>query len=209
MTVKHIEDVAKELDLATSTIRKWEKDFLLSFKRNSKNNRVFTEPDVLVLQSIKALKDEGSGTTTIIKKLNLHKGNIEVDSFETITNKGSFYSDTNNQQTSNIDMDKTDISLALNELSDKMNGVIELSEKYSRACYEVGSLRAELKSEADKTLLISDSLNKDVKALSNQLEKLNMELEQLRQENNLLKDSNQKLTLELSQKNKPFWKRFK
>lgn len=194
MDVKSIDDVAQEIDIAPTTIRKWDKDFNLNLKRNSKNNRIFTEDDILLIKRIKLLKNEGSGLNTITKKLNLHVADMLPLQDKTIDNKPLETEPEINTHATDIELYVNDMSVKFDKLSDRLEGILELSEKYSRACYEVGSLKAQLEGEQkEKVLLLKqaenkiESCSKDVNNLNKELTKKELDLEDLRKQNELLK----------------------
>ena len=192
MEFKSIEDVATEVDIAPTTIRKWDKDFNLNLKRNSKNNRVFYTDDILLLKTIKYLKNKGCGLNTITKKLNLNVDSMSSIKENTLDNKG-FYNDLESDKHVTDIRVVDDISLKIDKLADRLEGVLELSEKYSRACYEVGSLKSQLEGEQkEKVLLLkqsdekTESYAKDINNLNKELTKRELELEAIKQQNELL-----------------------
>jgi len=206
MTVQNIDNVSKKLDIATSTIRKWERDFTLSIKRNSKNNRVFHTDDILLLQNIKTLKEQGLSPKEIAFKLNIGVSNHT-------TMKNSYKSNTGLDQDNNLYTNDKNLSKLV---LDKIDSISDIARDYAKASYRIGQLESQLEAEKEKTLLISDNKEKDIQNVTNELTHTAIKIKEIMKQNELnqmelekLKAENQKLTLELSQKNKPFWKRFK
>jgi DNA-binding transcriptional MerR regulator len=131
-----INDVAEIIEVRIETIRIWCKIFNLQVSRDEKNQRIFSDENIQVLQKIKNWKQEKYSVEKIKDKL--------------IAEYGSF--DKPDLSTSSIDLH------ALKEIiKSEIEPVLELSEKYSRASFEIGSLKAQLEAEKQKSLLIQNS----------------------------------------------------
>ena len=93
----------------------------------------------------------------------------------------------------------------MDTLDSKLNSIIDLSEKYSRASFEIGKLQAELSSSEAKIKLISGTADKDIFGLQKELEKLaankDKEIEKQKLEIDNLKSELQK------EKTKPWYKK--
>jgi len=64
-----INQVAAQLDISPSTLRKYEEDYQLIFPRDELNRRYFTDKEIQVLKNILAMKHEGLNIFAIKKIL--------------------------------------------------------------------------------------------------------------------------------------------
>ena len=79
MTKYFIGDIAKILNVSTSTIRYWEREGLVESKRSKGRFRYFTEDDLSVLKKIKILKDKGYKSEAIKEILKIEKDSVSDD----------------------------------------------------------------------------------------------------------------------------------
>lgn len=67
-------------------------------------------------------------------------------------------------------------------IDDKLDSIIGLSEKYSKACYQIGKLEAELKGVEEKCFMIQEASEKDIANLLKELNKKDLELDKKNEE---------------------------
>ena len=196
----YIKEVAEKLNVSIDTIRRWELKLDFDIPVDSRNRKVYSESHFNLLQSIKELRDADNGLDTISRKLSI--GNAQD---RQSIGKDDSNSTTYPMQTIGID----DLKELENSIISKFDIVDSLSEKLSRASFEVGKLQAEkvaledkLQVEKDKNKLIADSSSKDVANLNKEIEKQRLDhasqLETLNRKNEQLKD-------ELDQEKKRPW----
>lgn len=182
----NIKEVTIKTGLNEHTLRKWEKDFKISVPRNDSGYRDYTEETIKKLLAIKALREADNGINTIKNHFQTEQPIYNLDNPETILNTGK---DENLIQALDI-MQKNLIS--------KLDIVDNLSEKLSRASYEIGKLQAEKAGIEEKLLLITDGNNKDITNLKNEIQKL-------KQENDKLRFGNEALEKELETEKRTAW----
>ena len=129
-----INDVAVRFKLSVHTIRFYDKKGLLPFVlRNQKGNRVFTESDLSMIQTICCLKDTGMSIRDIKKYIDLcMKGT------ETITLRNELLNKHKKEILKQIDMLKDNLSL-LNlkiEAYESSNAVEIITERLKKAAEE-------------------------------------------------------------------------
>lgn len=194
-----INEIAETLNITQNQLRHWEEVFSLKISRDKKNQRLYTDEDIRTFQAIKALRDSDNGLETISRKLNINP----ISGLDEIT-------DDNINLMSSIPkavetMIRDNQKYIMDVLDSKLNTIVDLSEKYSRASFEIGKLQAELSSSESKVKLISDTSNKDISGLQKQIEKItadkNNDLEKQKIEIKNLKAELQK------EKTKPWWKK--
>ncbi len=74
-----IGEIAKILNVSTSTIRYWERERLIKSKRSKGKFRYFTETDLAILRKIKILKDKGYKSEAIKEILKLENQEVGED----------------------------------------------------------------------------------------------------------------------------------
>jgi len=96
-----INDVAEEIEISVSTIRKYEKDYSLEIMRNESNNRVYTDKDMEIFKKIVKLKKEGA-SIHLIRKLLANEGIIanvpEVLEYKDLHRREALWTRTKNKR---------------------------------------------------------------------------------------------------------------
>jgi DNA-binding transcriptional MerR regulator len=190
----NITEASEKVGIKESTLRKWEEDFKIDVPRNRRGYREYTEEIIKIFENIKGYKDSNHGENTIIRKLGLHDAFIQSEQPGNLERKEEVIEVTYNLHESLKDIETSLIA----RMDDKLDSIMELSEKYSRASYEVGSLKSELKSAyekidilkekyEEKLHLITDGSGKDINNLKKDLEKTEFEKQQIFEENEKLK----------------------
>lgn len=194
-----INEIAETLNITQNQLRHWEEVFSLKISRDKKNQRFYTDEDLKTFQAIKALRDSDNGLETISRKLNI---NPILGSDETTDDDINLISSIPKAVETMI---RDNQKYIMDTLDSKLNTIVDLSEKYSRASFEIGKLQAELSSSEAKVKLISDTSNKDISGLQKQIEKLaadkDREVEKQKLEIENLKSELQK------EKTKSWWKK--
>lgn len=197
----NIKEVAEKLQISEHTIRNWEKEFNLEIQRDKSNYRSFSDGDIKYFEEIKNLRQEDNGIHTIQKKLGLFEPYNKSKSTDIVDNNANLIS--------TLEMMQKNL---ITTLENKLDSILELSEKYSRATFEIGKLQALLeasnteqervKEQNNKDIItLLDGHNKDIIALNKDLEKQEMYLSVKEKENYDLREA-----LEVEQ-NKSFWQR--
>jgi DNA-binding transcriptional MerR regulator len=163
MPKMNINEVSELLTINPETLRKWDKQFNLNVGRNKKGHRNYSQDDINRLIAIKQLRDLDNGIETINRKLN--PSWIQDDNKNNPDEPG-FMVHNNQEVISKLDL-----------LVIKLDTITDLSEKYARASYEIGSLKATLEAEQQKNKLIVDSSGKDVASLQKEIEKQRLDFE--------------------------------
>jgi DNA-binding transcriptional MerR regulator len=165
----NINEVAKLLNTSIDTLRRWEQKFNLEIKTDSRNRKIFSDEDVKTLRIIKELREQDNGLETITRKLTA----INAEDMQKIGN------DSAEITTGMQYLCKSDLDEFKNTITERIDN---LSEKYSRASYEVGKLQEKCLHYEEKLLLITNGNNKDISALKNELEKVKQENDTLKAE---------------------------
>ncbi len=190
----NITEASEKVGVKESTLRKWEDDFKIDVPRNKRGYREYTQEIIKIFENIKGYKDSNHGENTIIRKLSLHDAFMQPDQPENNGIREEVVEVTYSLHESLKDIETS----LIKRMDDKLDSIIELSEKYSRATYEVGSLKSQLKSAYEKIdllqekfdeklFLITDGSHKDINILKKDLEKSEFEKQQILEENEKLK----------------------
>lgn len=183
----NIKEVSKLLDMTESSLRFYEERFKLNIEKNSRGHRKYSEKDLEILKSIKGLKATSDlDLDAIAKKLNLSSSYSKFNSSELKVNEIEKVIKDSQQYV---------VEIMKNELS----SVVELSEKYSKATYEIGKLQEKCSSYEEKLRLISDNNIKDINSLKNELKEKDAELQKLKQEQLKRESETQQKESELQQ----------
>jgi len=151
----NIKETAKQLNISEQSLRLWEKIFDIEVPRDKKQNRIYSNDTITILEKIKDLKSNNKDTEEI--KLIL-KNNLD----------------------SKLDI-RDDIRAVIKaEILEQT----EISREYAKATYRIGQLEAQLHAAEEKIKLLPDptemykleSENKSVK------EKLEAQNEMLKEE---------------------------
>lgn len=192
----NINEVSELLKVNPETLRKWDKQLNLNITRNKKGFREYSEDDIQKLQLIKQLRDMDNGIQTINRKLNT--GSIQPENTDTIK-------DNDNLPVSNLDLISKQL---VSNLENRLSEILDLSEKYSRATFEIGKLQTEnkflmekLQDKDNQIKLIDTSSAKDIDNLKKELDKRDIEINQKIKEIELLKEQIQ------HEKNIPWYKK--
>ncbi len=158
----NINEVSQILNVGINTLRLWEEHFQLDIKRDSKGRRYYTQEDLKVLQTIKALRDNDNGLNTISRKLQeeFHEKVEDEPELEEIIED---------------DMEELEEKQVIAYFDDKLDKVVELTEKYSEVCYELGKIQAELESTENKYKMLQEISEKDISVLKKEIEKKELE----------------------------------
>lgn len=176
-----------------STLRKYEKEFNLEIEKNYKGHKIYSDEIINKLKTIVFLRKEGNGLSTITKKIQTDTNSIRISEVENLENK---------EKIKDVGYESYTIeNHLLSKIDNKLNSILELSEKYSRATFEIGKLQAEKENLQEKIMLVSDSYTRNVENVQNNLEKSE-------QEKSDLKKKLEKLEMELqNEKSKPWYKK--
>jgi len=203
----NITEVTEKLNINPDTLRKWEKYLNLSIQRTGKNKREYSEEDFKLIEKIKEMRDLDHGFNTITRELKLDNNELK----QSLDPVGSSL-ESNNTSTTLSNHINTKLEILQNTLDNKLNSILELSEKYSRACFEIGSLQSKLEAKEEslkeaqvKIKLISDSSGKDVSNLNKEIERIKLDNEYQQKKHRM---ENEQLKTELDrEKKKPWYKK--
>jgi DNA-binding transcriptional MerR regulator len=178
----NINDIARKLNISVDTIRRWETHFNLDVIRDSEGHGYYSDSDLKMFHAIKLLRDN-EDITDEIPELTEPEINIvnDIHSLHYL------------------------IKEIRNLLENRLTYILEISEKYSKASYELGNLTAKLETKDHVLSLIADTYNKVINSLKKEIEKKNKEIEEI----NLKKDQELEfLRAELEkERNKSWWTR--
>jgi DNA-binding transcriptional MerR regulator len=210
-------EVAEKLGVNESTLKKWVSDDFSNILNVpiEKGKRSFSEDHLKVLDMIKNLREQDNGIQTINRVLgnnpDISEAGLGYNPEETtLENKETKASDEiylihdrlNNLETSLV-----------SKFDTKLDSILELSEKYSRATYEIGSLKAQLDASQKEKLMIEqkyrdekvlylESNERFVSSLDKNTQKSELENQKLKEEVDQLKAELQK------EKSKTWWQKF-
>jgi DNA-binding transcriptional MerR regulator len=179
----NINEVARKLNISVDTLKRWEKHFNLDVNRDSQGQGFYSDSDLKMFHAIKLLRDNDDSSVRENSELN-----------------------ENNLNTVN---DTDSLNFLIQEIrglpENRLSFILDLTEKYARVNYELGSLKAQLETKEHVLSLIADTYNKVITSLKKEIEKKNREIEEI----NLKKDREiEFLQAELvKERNKPWWAR--
>jgi hypothetical protein len=178
----NINELAQKLNVTTETIRKWELHFNLEITRDREGRRYYTESDLKMFHAIKLLRDNENVPDQTTE-------NSEPDF--TIVN-----------DISNLNFLIKEIRVLL---ENRLTYFFDISEKFAKANYEIGNLKAKLETKEQVLTLISETYNKVINNLKKEIDKKNKEIEEI----NLKKDREiELLKAELEkERNKSWWRK--
>lgn len=163
-TYYKISEVAKKLDIKSTTIYKWiNEDFKLDIKKNNSKHLIFSDNDITLIKQIKEYRLQGLSIDDIRAKLNSYESSIRV--------KSNFHE-------SSIDVlvlnEVTNIENRITEaFNTKFKSLIELSNTIAATSQQLGMLQAENTFMKDLSKLEKNKiseLEETIKILSNQLD---------------------------------------
>lgn len=199
-----VEEIIKILNIGKNTLFMWEEHFNIDVKRDSKGRRFYTAEDLKILQTIKALRDNDNGLNTITRMLDdelkeISRRNLEHDQDVDLEN------DLADGLSNEITQDKNKHIIAY--IDDKMDSIIELGEKYSNACLEIGRLQSELKLTENSLKKNQENHQKDLQMLKKEIDKKDLEIQRLSNDNEFLRKKIESYAEELEKtRNRPIWK---
>lgn len=193
--LKSVDEVATQLQVSSQTLHTWEKLFQLSVKRDSRGRRKYTDENIKMLQTIKLLRDADNGTQTINKKL-------YGDTREALKEDTAIFV-LEQKNASSMEL-LLSLQETKQELLNKLDGIVELSEKYARATHIMGTLEADNRRLEERIILLDSGYEKDISSLQKDLEKSQAEKTNLEKQNIRLLQENEKFLNELK---KPWYKK--
>jgi len=191
----YIKEVAEKLNISVDTLRRWELKLDFDIPVDSRNRKIYSEEHFKLLQNIKDLREQDNGLDTISRKLSIGNAHDRQSIGKDDSNSTAYPMHT---------IGINDLRELETSIISKLDIVDNLSEKLSRASFEVGKLQAEKVALEDKLKLIADSSGKDVNNLNKEIDKIKLD-SQLQQEK--LNVQIEKLQEELKEKSKPWYKK--
>jgi len=196
-----VEEIIKILNIGKNTLFMWEEHFSIDVKRDSKGRRFYTAEDLKILQTIKALRDNDNGLNTITRMLDDELKEISRRNIENYQDEDNLDNEISNE----INQDKNKNIIAY--IDDKMDSIIELGDKYSNACLEIGRLQSELKLTENSLKKNQENHQKDLQMLKKEIDKKDLEIQRLSNDNEFLRKKIESYAEELEKtRNRPIWK---